>query len=116
MKTQDILEGIQSRTKQSLPRVLKYKNLFFAVGSAWSKQQVLYSIAERVTESADMPDDDSVWKALVGKTLRPNDISDKDMEEFVLDWEYPSDLEQQDNAQRAQETAFVDLARRLLKL
>lgn len=123
MKTSELFEGIQRRTKQSLPRVLKFKGLFFPTGSGWSKQSVFDAFQERITEHAHasivpdhMRNNDSIWKSMVGKSFKPNDLSDKDMEEFVLDWEYASDIEQNDRIYQAQEDALEKLAKTLLKV
>ena len=114
MKTAELFEGIQRRTKQSLPRVLKFKGLFFVTGSGWSKQQVLYSMDERIAESEQAQAAEPIWHAMYGKRFNPNDISDKDMEEFVLDWDYASDMESNDRMHIAQEDALEKLAKTLL--
>ena len=122
MKAEELLEGIQRRTKQHLPRVLKYKNLFFPTGKGWSKQQVLYSMEERITESVHTQTSppaeglSQIWPAMIGKNFKPNDISDKDMEQFVLDWDDAGDRESHDRIYNAQEEALENLAKKLLKV
>ncbi len=117
MKAKELLEGIQRRTKQVLPRVVKYKNIFFATELGWVKQQVLYSMEERISENQYMVGDAKrpVWDSLAGKNLQPNDISDKDMEAFVLEWAFS--YEQEGNAVwRVQNEALEGLGEKLLKI
>ncbi len=116
MKTNEIFEGIQRRTKRILPRVVKYQHLFFPLSKGWSKQQVLYSMDERITESQHAEGSEPIWHAMYGKNFKPNDISDKDMEQFVIDWDYANDLESNDRKYIAQEDALEDLAKKLLKV
>jgi hypothetical protein len=116
VKAEELFEGIQRRTKQHLPRVLKYKNLFFPTGKGWSKKQVLYSMEERITENEHKEGSEPIWHAMYGKRFKPNDISDKDMEQFVLDWDYAGDIESNDRMHFAQEEALENLAKKLLKI
>lgn len=114
MKAEELLEGIQRRTKRSLPKVIRYQHLFFPLDKGWSKQQVLYSMEERITESVH--EKDSFWHSFIEKKFHPNDIADNDMEEFVLDWDYASDIESNDRMYGAQEEALETLAKTLLKV
>ena len=116
MKAKELLEGIQRRTKQSLPKVIKYQNLFFPLSKGWSKQQVLYSMQERITESEYAEGSEPIWHEMYGKNFKPNDISDKDMEQFVLDWDDAGDRESHDRMYTEQEEALENLAHKLLKI
>ena len=116
MKTKDLFEGIQRRTKQVIPRVIKYQNMFLAVSTAWTKQQVIYSMAERMTEAPYWDDDDErkpLWMPLIKRRLQPKDISDKDMKQFVVDWADATDNNDGDEMYNQQERALEDLARKV---
>ena len=116
VKAKELLEGIQRRTKQEMPGVIKYQNTFFAVGNGWTKQQLIYSMSERMTEAPYWDDNDErkpLWMPLIDRQLQPKDISDKDMKQFVLDWAHATDNFDGDAMYNYQEKALEELARKI---
>lgn len=127
MKTKDLFEGIQRRTKQDVPRVIKYRDMFFAAVNGWTKRGVIGDMADSIHEAKYLRDKYlslgkrltgwdlevyETWNHLIDKKLHPNDISDADMEQFVLDWESASE-QTGDIRYELQNKALRELARKL---